>query len=84
MGGKSSSLTCKDVKNILKHEGFAKRTQKGSHEQWVKDTEKRRFKVTVDCPKAPFSHDLIKSMASQAGMRTRQFLKIHKKLKKHN
>ncbi len=83
MGGNNSSLTYKDVKNILAHEEFKKRTQKGSHEQWVKDTKDRRFKVTVDCPKAPFTWDLIKSMASQAGMNKRQFLKIHKTLKKH-
>ena len=40
----------------------------GSHEQWVKDTPEGRHKVTVDCPKAPFSPTLIASMARQAGV----------------
>ncbi|MBL1278210.1 MAG: type II toxin-antitoxin system HicA family toxin [Ectothiorhodospiraceae bacterium] len=83
MGKSNSSLTCKDVKNILVYLGFKKRVQKGSHEQWVKNSENHRFKVTVDCPKAPFSWDLIKSMASQAGSSKREFLKLHKAIKKH-
>jgi len=70
-------LTCKEVKTILKNLGFVFRNQRGSHEQWIKDTgegeNKRRYKVTVDCPKAPFSQDLIKSMAKQAGVTKRQF-----------
>jgi hypothetical protein len=39
-----------------------------SHEQWVKEENGRLYKVTVDCPKAPFSQPL-KSMAEQAGMK---------------
>lgn len=53
-------LTCKEVKVILKNLGFSFRSQQGSHEQWIKDENNRRYKVTVDCPKQPFSQHLIK------------------------
>jgi predicted RNA binding protein YcfA (HicA-like mRNA interferase family) len=67
-------LTCKQVKDALLGMGFELRPRTGtSHEKWVKTTEKGRWIVTVDCPKAPFSNDLIKSMATQAGMKTRDF-----------
>jgi hypothetical protein len=32
------------------------------------------YKVTVDCPKAPFSETLVKSMAAQAGVSKKVFL----------
>lgn len=74
MSGKHPPLTCKQVKQILSSLGFIPRPQKGtSHEQWVKDAGGTRFKVTVDCPKAPFSPDLIKSMATQAGVSKKEF-----------
>ena len=67
-------LTCKDVKTILKNLGFEVRPKKGtSHEHWVKRCDKGFFKVTVDCPKAPFSQDLIASMSKQAGVTKKQF-----------
>jgi predicted RNA binding protein YcfA (HicA-like mRNA interferase family) len=67
-------LSCKQVKQILASLGFSPRSKKGtSHEQWVKDTHGQRFKVTVDCPKAPFSPDLISSMARQAGISKKEF-----------
>lgn len=67
-------LTCKQVKDGLADLGFEARPRTGtSHEKWVKTTAKGRWIVTVDCPKAPFSNDLIASMARQAGMSTRQF-----------
>ena len=77
-------LTCKDVKAILKKMGFEARPQKGtSHQHWIKDItkngKKHRLKVTVDCPKAPFSHDLVNSMASQAGVSKKDFYKFHAK-----
>jgi len=66
-------LTCKQVKTILKF-GFGPRPQKGtSHQQWVKDYGGKRYKVTVDCPKEPFIHDLIRYMARQAGVSKRAF-----------
>jgi predicted RNA binding protein YcfA (HicA-like mRNA interferase family) len=67
-------LTCKEVKRILKNLGFELRPRKGtSHEQWVKDDNGCRYKVTVDCPKAPFSPDLITYMARQAGVTKKDF-----------
>ncbi|MEN8221124.1 MAG: hypothetical protein ABFS56_33200 [Pseudomonadota bacterium] len=39
--------------------------------QWIKDSDGRRYKVTVDYPKAPFSH--ISSMARQAGVTKKRF-----------
>lgn len=67
-------LTCKEVKQILSNLGFEPRPKKGtSHEQWVKTKGAMRYKVTVDCPKAPFSQDLIGSMSRQAGVTKKQF-----------
>jgi predicted RNA binding protein YcfA (HicA-like mRNA interferase family) len=67
MSGEHPPLTCKDLKKILAYLGFAFDTQEGSHEHWTKIEKGRKYKVTVDCPKAPFSQTLIKSMAEQAG-----------------
>ena len=81
MSGEYPPLTCKDVKKILLHLGFSPRPQKGtSHEQWVKEENGRLFKVTVDCPKAPFSQFLIKTMAKQAGLTKKEFYRIFKQL----
>jgi len=72
-------LTCAQVKAVLIHLGFALHSQKSSsHEQWKKPN--HPGKVTVDCPKAPFSHDLIGFMAGQAGITKKEFYKIHFKL----
>lgn len=65
-------LEVREVKTILKNLGFEYREQRGSHEQWVSNGKPFR-KVTVDCPKAPFSHVLISSMARQAGVSVRDF-----------
>jgi predicted RNA binding protein YcfA (HicA-like mRNA interferase family) len=70
-------LTCKQVKKGLKKLGFEARPQKGtSHEHWIKDVDGKRFKVTVDCPKAPFSKELIASMARQAGVSKNRFYEV--------
>lgn len=67
-------LTCKQVKSALVAMGFELRKGNGSsHEKWVKTGDGTRWIVTVDCPKAPFSNDLIKSMAKQAGRPTKEF-----------
>ena len=67
-------LSCKDVKQILKNLGFAFRDQNASsHEQWVRQDHRGFFKVTVDCPKAPFSQTLITFMARQAGVSKKDF-----------
>ena len=74
MSGVYPPLTCKQVKQILSSLGFSQRPQKGtSHEQWVKISGGTLFKVTVDCPKAPFSPDLISSMAKQSGISKKEF-----------
>ncbi|MES2297748.1 MAG: type II toxin-antitoxin system HicA family toxin [Pseudomonadota bacterium] len=62
------------MKQILRNLGFSFRDQKGSsHEQWVKGDGREFKKVTVDCPKAPFSQVLIESMARQAGVTKKKF-----------
>lgn len=56
--------------------GFGPRNKKSgtTHEDWVPLDPKAPFhKVTVDCPKAPFSQDLISSMAKQAGLNKKAF-----------
>lgn len=74
MSGRYPPLTCPEVKRILRALGFTPRPQQGtSHEQWVKDTPGGRRKVTVDCPKAPFSPFLIDSMSRQAGVTKVEF-----------
>ncbi|HDN26301.1 MAG TPA: type II toxin-antitoxin system HicA family toxin [Thioploca sp.] len=75
MSSRYPPLTCRQVKTILTHLGFKQRANAGgtSHEQWIKDVDGRRYKVTVDCPKAPFSQSLIASMARQAGSQRRNF-----------
>lgn len=81
MSGSHPPLSCKDVENILKDLGFSPRPQKGtSHVHWVRTKDGQFRKVTVDCPKAPFSQDLIKSMAKQAGMSKKDFYAVHKKI----
>nr|WP_300988796.1 type II toxin-antitoxin system HicA family toxin [Thiocapsa sp.] len=67
-------MTCAEVKLALKVLGFTARPGRGgSHEHWVKDTPDGRRKVTVDCPKAPFSQTLIDSMRRQAGVTKAEF-----------
>lgn len=73
MSGKYHPLTCKDVKQILKSLGFEPRPRKGtSHEQWVRKDSRGFFKVTVDCPKQPFTQDLM-LQASQSGVSKKEF-----------
>ena len=80
MSGDYPPITCNELRAILAYMGFAFETQKGSHEQWVLIKDKRKYKVTVDCPKAPFSQTLIKSMAEQAGVKKKDFYRIFKQL----
>ena len=73
-------LTCDEVKRILRNLGFEPRPRKAtSHEQWVKQEAGRFYKVTVDCPKAPFSQDLVRWMAKQAGVSKKEFYNALKK-----
>ena len=48
-----------------------------SHEDWVATIDGVFRKVTVDCPKAPFSQDLIQSMAKQAGVTKKIIYDMH-------
>lgn len=75
MSGVYHPLTCRQVKQILKNLRFEFREQNGSHEQWVRHEPPPFRKVTVDCPKAPFSQMLIESMAHQAGVSKKAFYK---------
>lgn len=70
---RAKPLTCKEVKQILKNMGFTFRNQEGSHENWVRSEPVPFRKVTVDCPKSPFSQDLITFMARQAGVSKKEF-----------
>lgn len=78
MSGHHPPLTCAQFKAILAQMGFKPRPQKGtSHEQWVGFYGGKFRKVTVDCPKAPFSPDLISSMAKQAGVTKKAIYDFH-------
>jgi len=72
-------LTCSEFKAVLKELGFVprKNTSGTSHEHWTATIGGKFRKVTVDCPKAPFSRDLIGSMAKQAGVTKKEIYKIH-------
>jgi predicted RNA binding protein YcfA (HicA-like mRNA interferase family) len=71
--GSKPQLDCKAVKRLLKLLGFDLKRQVGSHEHYQRFARGRTRTVTVDCPKAPFSPDLIKSMSAQAGLLTAEF-----------
>lgn len=79
MSGHHPPLTCREFKAVLSKLGFTKRDKKSgtSHEDWVKTEGGVFYKVTVDCPKAPFSQDLISSMAKQAGVTKKIIYAIH-------
>jgi hypothetical protein len=79
MSGHHPPLSCSDFKAILKKLGFEPRPKKSgtSHEDWVGTVAGVFRKVTVDCPKAPFSQDLISSMAKQAGVNKKEIYRLH-------
>ena len=73
-------LTVRDVRRVLVALGFERRPGTGtSHEHWTKFDGGRIFKVTVDPPKAPFTHDLVRWMARQAGVSRTEFYEISKR-----
>jgi hypothetical protein len=81
---KSAPPTCSQVKTALKNMGFLPKKQDGtSHEHWTKIVNGTLYKVTVDCPKSPFGDTLVSSMANQAGLSKKTFLRYcnDKKLK---
>lgn len=74
MGRKRPQLDCRDVKRLLKLLGFEPMPRTGTSHEKFKCYARGQFRrVDVDCPKAPFSPDLIKSMASQAGLSKDEF-----------
>ena len=79
MPRKYPRLTCREVKKILKKLGFEERPQNStSHQHFISDRKGRRYKVTVDCPKAPFSVILMKSMIDQSGYSLKKWLSYTK------
>jgi hypothetical protein len=79
MSGQHPPLTSDQFKAVLAALGFTKREQRSgtTHESWVATIDGAFRKVTVDCPKAPFSQDLIGSMAKQAGVTKKKIYEIH-------
>ena len=74
-------LSYREVIVGLKKLDFSKRKNKSTaHEQWVADNPFR--KVTVDKHVAPFSIQLVKSMAKQANIPAKEFCSLCKD-KKH-
>jgi len=72
--GTRPQLDCRDVKRLLKLLGFQQiPTHRGSHEKFSAFARGRTRHVTVDCPKAPFSRDMVHSMSSQAGLTRDEF-----------
>lgn len=73
-------LSCAEVKRLLVFLGFVERPRRSgtSHEDYVGTFRGLFRKVTVDCPKAPFSPDLISSMARQAGITKRELYNAHR------
>lgn len=80
MSSRNPPLEVRDVRKVLRNLGFEKVKGEGpgSHEVWKKYSP-HLLRVDVDPPKAPFSHDLIKSMAAQAGVTRGQFYKAQDK-----
>jgi hypothetical protein len=73
----SPPVTCRDFNAVLKHLGFVPRDKKAtSHEQWIKGSGSDFRRVTVDCPKAPFTGTLFAIMLHQAGLSKKGFYKI--------
>ncbi len=71
---KLTPLKYKEVIYGLKALGFEMKPKTGtSHEQWIKKSNNTKWVVTVDKHHAPFSRDLIKSMARQAGVDSKSF-----------
>lgn len=70
MSGRHQTLTCKEVIRAIEMLGFQfrKHTSGTSHDAYVGTFRGKFRKVTVDCPTAPFGHDLIALMAKQAGL----------------
>ncbi|MCP2041907.1 putative RNA binding protein YcfA (HicA-like mRNA interferase family) [Neisseria sp. HSC-16F19] len=74
MFNRISPLTYKEVSSALKRLGFEMKPKTATaHEQWIRVDHRGKFVVTVDKHIAPFDKTLIKSMARQAGMTSKDF-----------
>ncbi|RLA46013.1 MAG: type II toxin-antitoxin system HicA family toxin [Gammaproteobacteria bacterium] len=74
-------LVHSDVIRGLKALGFVSRPKKStSHQQWARSEKIKGkavlLKVTVDEHNSPYSNDLVKSMARQAGLSEKQFREV--------
>lgn len=78
-------LTDREVIRALLFLGFVFRNASSgtSHDSYVGTFRGRFRKVTVDCPKAPFSQDLISSMANQAGLTKKELYSAVQGIKPH-
>ena len=77
-----SPLTYQEVVRALKRMGFEMKPKTATaHEQWIRVDGRGKLLVTVDKHNAPFSRDLIRSMAKQAGMSVKEFFKVCKSKK---
>jgi hypothetical protein len=82
---KRAPLTAAEVESGLKAAGFVQQPGNGtSHVKWIKKCSCKgkptKFVVIVDAHHAPFSADLTKSMATQAGMSVKQFYELCSKV----
>lgn len=68
MGGRNFPLTDEDIIRALLLLGFEHKDTKGGHFQYAGFGRGRYCKITVDKHLAPFSQDLISSMARQANL----------------
>lgn len=68
MGGRNFPLTDEEVIRALLLLGFEFKETKGGHHQYAGYGRGRYCKITVDKHLAPFSQDLITSMARQANL----------------
>lgn len=80
MFSRISPLTYKEVSSALKRLGFTMKPKTSTaHEQWIRVDERGKSLVTVDKHISPFDKTLIKAMARQAGMTTKEFFRECKK-----
>lgn len=80
MSSQHPPIDCRDFKRILKKLGFEPGNQVGSHQHWKKVENGRLYKVTVDCPKSPFTGRLLDLMAAQAGVSKKRIYEVLRSL----
>ncbi|MDR1842303.1 MAG: type II toxin-antitoxin system HicA family toxin [Citrobacter amalonaticus] len=78
-GKRITPITYKEVVTALRSLGFEMVPKKATaHEKWVLEANGRRRVVIVDKHIAPFDKRLIKLMAQEAGMSTKDFHQLCK------